>query len=203
MSWGQDRAPCRMFSWSLEAACFYDCHVQTCFCITAWKPWGLNWLLNLTGVTPDVYIQGEWQLLVNGVMCVRQDSSLLPLIWWQHLCWLLSPQLVVRSLTFPSETEQQLIAEYFATAFRIRITEHCYLWHKALGFFPAVLLLSFKEEKYRWRVVIHWKTCNLECCANAQCESQHPSCVYILWLHVFGSLKEWFLKREFITAGFW
>lgn len=78
--------------------------------------------------------------------CVRQDSSLLLLVSWQHLCWLLSAQLVVRSLTFPSETEQQLIAEYFATAFRIRITKHCYLWHKALWFFHAVLLVIQRRK---------------------------------------------------------
>lgn len=79
--------------------------------------------------------------------CVRQDSSLCPLVWWQHLCWLLSAQLVVRSLTFPSETEQQLIAEYFATAFRIRITEHCYLWHKALGFFSRCSASVIQRRK--------------------------------------------------------
>lgn len=136
--------------------------------------------------------------------CVRQDSSLLLLVLWQHLCWLLSAQLVVRSLTFPSETEQQLIAEYFATAFRIRIAEHCYLWHKALWFFHAVLLLSFKEEKY-FQVGGCDSLEDLQLGVLCQCLVWVPGSFldYILWLHAFGSLKEWFPKREFIIAGLW
>lgn len=156
-------------------------------------------------MSSDVYIQGEWQLIVSWGACVWQDSSLLPLVWWQHLCWLLSAQLLVRSLTFPSEIEQQLLAECFATAFRIRITEHCYLWHKALWFFSHCSASVIHRRKILSREGLWiigrpatWSAVPMPSVS----PSILPACISY-GLHVFDSLKEWFPKTEFIIAGLW